>query len=74
MRPKEKIFDMAWRPENKTKEEIAEGKSLMAKYHIQSAERFDELFDVSPLDVGAQTFSQLGPSLAMIAKREQTSD
>src|SRR6266850_537417 len=35
VRPKEKIVDMEWRPENKTKEEIAEGRSLVAKYHIQ---------------------------------------
>jgi len=35
VRPKEKIFDMEWRPENKTKEEIAEGSSLVSFYHIQ---------------------------------------
>jgi hypothetical protein len=35
VRPKEKIVDMEWRPENKTKEEIDEGRSLVAKYHIQ---------------------------------------
>src|SRR6476660_5405542 len=35
VRPKDKIFDMAWRPENKTKEEIAEGRSRVAEYHIQ---------------------------------------
>jgi hypothetical protein len=37
VRPKEKIFDMAWRPENKTKDEIAEGRSLVAGFHIQKA-------------------------------------
>src|ERR1700674_2727985 len=35
VRPRDKIFDMEWRPENKTKEEIAEGTSLVTKYHIQ---------------------------------------
>jgi hypothetical protein len=37
VRPKEKIFDMEWRQENKTKEEIAEGRSLVANYRIQPA-------------------------------------
>src|SRR5881296_534723 len=35
VRPQDKIFDMEWRPENKTKEEIADGRSLVANYHIQ---------------------------------------
>jgi hypothetical protein len=35
VRPKEKIFDMEWRQENKTKEEIAEGRSLVENYQIQ---------------------------------------
>src|SRR5438874_7589221 len=35
VRPKEKVFDMQWRQENKTKEEIAAGRSLVAEYHIQ---------------------------------------
>jgi hypothetical protein len=35
VRPKEKIFDMEWRPRNITKGEIAEGLELKKKYHIQ---------------------------------------
>jgi cytochrome c3-like protein/cytochrome c7-like protein len=35
VRKKEKIFDMEWRPENKTKDEIAEGSALLATYKIQ---------------------------------------
>jgi hypothetical protein len=35
VRPVESIYDMAWRPENKTKEELAEGFELKAKYKIQ---------------------------------------
>lgn len=35
VRPKEKIFDMTWRPENRTKDEIAAGKDLLGKFHIQ---------------------------------------
>jgi len=35
VRPKEKIFDMEWRPRNNTKGEIAEGIELKKKYHIQ---------------------------------------
>ena len=34
MRPKDKIFDMAWRPENTTTEEIEQGK-LLSEYRIQ---------------------------------------
>jgi hypothetical protein len=35
VRPVKEIFNMEWRPTNTTKEEIAEGKSLVSKYHIQ---------------------------------------
>jgi hypothetical protein len=35
VRPKDKIFDMEWRQENTTKEEINEGHQLVAQYHIQ---------------------------------------
>src|ERR1700716_4191467 len=35
VRPKEKIFDMEWRPRNSTKKEIAEGIELKKQYHIQ---------------------------------------
>ena len=35
VRPKEKVFDMEWRPRNSTKSEIAEGFDLKKKYHIQ---------------------------------------
>jgi len=35
VRPKDKVFDMQWRQENKTNEEIADGRALVAKYHIQ---------------------------------------
>jgi hypothetical protein len=35
VREKEKIFDMTWRPENKTKEELNEGKALVNRYRIQ---------------------------------------
>jgi hypothetical protein len=37
VRPKEKVFDMEWRPANSTKEQIAEGINLKAKYHIQGS-------------------------------------
>ncbi|HXI62161.1 MAG TPA: cytochrome c3 family protein, partial [Pyrinomonadaceae bacterium] len=37
VRPKEKVFDMEWRPRNSSKAEIAEGLDLKAKYHIQAA-------------------------------------
>ena len=35
VRPVEKIYDMEWRPENKTKEELAQGIDLKARYKIQ---------------------------------------
>jgi hypothetical protein len=35
VRPKEKIFNMEWRPRNSTKQEIAEGLNLKKQYHIQ---------------------------------------
>jgi hypothetical protein len=35
VRPKEEIFNMLWRPENKTKTEIDDGRFLVAKYHVQ---------------------------------------
>ena len=35
VRPKEKIFDMEWRPRNNSKAEIAEGMNLKKQYHIQ---------------------------------------
>jgi hypothetical protein len=35
VRPREKIFDMDWRPENHSKDEIAQGRDLMKAYHIQ---------------------------------------
>ena len=35
VRKKEHIFDMTWRPENKSKQEILEGESIKAEYHIQ---------------------------------------
>src|SRR5215204_3892672 len=35
VRPVESIYDMEWRPENKTKDELAEGMTLKAKYKIQ---------------------------------------
>jgi hypothetical protein len=35
VRPVEKIFDMQWRQENKTKEELAQGFDLKARYKIQ---------------------------------------
>ena len=37
VRDKEKIFDMEWRAENKTKEEIEHGKALKNSNHIQPA-------------------------------------
>ena len=37
VRPKDKIFDMAWPAENKSKEQLTEGMSLKADYHIQPA-------------------------------------
>jgi Cytochrome c3/Cytochrome c7 and related cytochrome c len=39
IRPKDKIFDMEWRPENRTKEEIAQATSLMTNaYHTPKKE------------------------------------
>src|SRR5882757_728287 len=35
LRPKDKIFDMQWRPENKSKTEIEEGVKRKEEYHIQ---------------------------------------
>jgi hypothetical protein len=35
LRPVERIFDMNWRPENKTAEEIQEGLTYKAKYRVQ---------------------------------------
>ena len=35
VRPSEKIFDMEWRPENRTEEQLAEGSMLLTKYKIQ---------------------------------------
>ncbi|MEJ7709228.1 MAG: cytochrome c3 family protein [Pyrinomonadaceae bacterium] len=38
LRPKEKIYDMEWRPENKTTEEIAEGQKLKELYKVRNAQ------------------------------------
>ena len=35
VRDKEKVFDMNWRPENKSATDIDYGKSLLVKYKIQ---------------------------------------
>lgn len=35
VRPPDKIFDMEWRPENTTKDQLAEGVQLKAHYRIQ---------------------------------------
>jgi hypothetical protein len=35
VRPVEKIYDMEWRQENKTSQELAEGFDLKARYKIQ---------------------------------------
>jgi len=35
VRPKEKVFDMTWRQENSSTDEIAEGRRLVADYNIQ---------------------------------------
>jgi len=35
VRPVKEIFNMEWRPENKTKEELAEGLKLKSEYRIQ---------------------------------------
>ncbi|MBV9959903.1 MAG: cytochrome c3 family protein, partial [Acidobacteria bacterium] len=34
IRPKEQVFNMKWRVENKTREEIAQGLELKAQYHV----------------------------------------
>ena len=51
MRPKDKIFDMEWRPENTTKEEIAEGTITGNEVSHSKAECVDELFNLSSLGV-----------------------
>jgi hypothetical protein len=35
VRPRDKVFDMAWRQENKSGQEIIEGKELVARNRIQ---------------------------------------
>ena len=35
VRKKEHVFDMSWRPENKSQKEIEEGEAIKAEYHIQ---------------------------------------
>jgi len=35
VRPKERVFDMNWRPQNKTETDFMEANSLIAKYKIQ---------------------------------------
>jgi len=35
VRPKEHIFDMTYRPENKGEKQLAEGKQLIQQFHIQ---------------------------------------
>jgi hypothetical protein len=35
VRPKDKVFDMTWRQENKSDQEINEGKNLVAQYKVQ---------------------------------------
>ena len=37
VRPKDKVFDMEWRPENKSKSELQEGRSWVSEYHVQPA-------------------------------------
>jgi Cytochrome c3/Cytochrome c7 and related cytochrome c len=37
VRPKEEVFNMKWRPENKTTQEVASGRELVKQYHIQDA-------------------------------------
>ena len=37
VRPKEEVFNMQWRQENRTREEIAKGGELVKSYHIQDA-------------------------------------
>jgi hypothetical protein len=35
VRPKDKVFDMAWQAENRTDQEVAYGRDLVKSYHIQ---------------------------------------
>ncbi len=35
LRPKDKVFDMTWRPENKSKEELQEGRDLVVKNNVR---------------------------------------
>ena len=35
VRPKERVFDMTWRPVNKTDMDLVEGRSIVARYKIQ---------------------------------------
>jgi hypothetical protein len=37
VRPKEEVFNMEWRQQNRTAEELAKGKDLVKSYHIQDA-------------------------------------
>ena len=37
VRPKEEVFNMEWRQQNSTAEEMAKGKDLVKSYHIQDA-------------------------------------
>ena len=38
IRPADKIFDMKWRPENRTREQLEEVRPLLSKYQIQKPE------------------------------------
>ena len=49
VRPKKEVFNMEWRLENKTKEEIAAGQFAGEGVSHSTAERIDELFDLSSL-------------------------
>jgi len=44
VRPKEKVFDMQWRAENKSKAEITEGQAWAKLYHVSHRSN-NELFD-----------------------------
>ncbi|HEX8069409.1 MAG TPA: cytochrome c3 family protein [Pyrinomonadaceae bacterium] len=35
LRPREQVFNMAWRPENRTSAELAEGQRLKEQYHVR---------------------------------------
>jgi hypothetical protein len=37
VRPRDKVFDMTWRPENRTASEIAQGRDLVKQHKIQDA-------------------------------------